>query len=618
LSDSRWISDVATALADGAPVDWEALESELPDSAARALLANFRRIEVITKAHGTATRPAEAREPSGPETTPASWGPLTIVERIGQGASADVYRAVDPRLDRVVALKLRRQRVQESDADAATLAEARMLARVHHPNVVTIHGADRLEGTVGLWMEFVDGVTLAEAVRANGPFLPDQVVAIGVTICNALSAIHRAGLLHRDVKAQNVMIDRNGRTVLTDLGAGCELPTHESRPESPSPDLAGTPLYLAPEVLGGAPPSQRSEVYSVGVLLYYLASGLFPVEGRSLRGMRDAHELGRHVPLRTVARTAPGPLARVIDAATEPDDSIRYADVEVLCEALRELQSPGNRLIAFLRALFVTSRVRGWIDGAVTIGRRDVRRPDGALARLWRTPAQAAAVTALVEIVELPARWLLWRVMAFGVLPALAMGATAMLAQPVRHGAPPATLLRLGLSSATVLFEYLPVTWFYIAVWRGRRQHLPVAALAALTICATVAISHLGAPVNVALFSLRQGLSYAEATRVLKAAGLPTTDLLPGFGLMAGAMVLAGHVLATRRLATRLLLSAATPFVYLVVISIARLPMFVARVEHINGPWPLNDIPIAWMIAAVLLVIATALFSAPPAPDRDR
>src|SRR6187401_340854 len=152
---------------------------------------------------------------------PVTWGPLRVMQKIGRGRFGDVYRAWDPRLDREVALKLLRHRPADRDPlGASVIEEGRMLARVRHPNIVTIHGAERINDRVGLWMELIDGETLHQVFEAGGPLAPADVAAIGAQVAQALEAVHRAGLIHRDIKAQNVMRDGDGRIVLMDFGTG--------------------------------------------------------------------------------------------------------------------------------------------------------------------------------------------------------------------------------------------------------------------------------------------------------------------------------------------------------------------------------------------------------------
>ena len=289
--------DLAAAVADGVPVDWMSATQTLgPDE--RQLLDGLRLIAEVTGERGVVLPPRPAR--SGPMQIRAAptaaldpgvrlehWGPLRIIEQVGRGTFGDVYRAWDTRLDREVALKILRRHDASSDS-TTVIEEGRLLARVRHPNVVTVYGAERINGRVGVWMEFVHGRTLEDELREHGAFPLDRVVLIAVELGDALAAVHRAGLLHRDVKTHNVMRDRDGRLLLTDFGGGELLESGESAA------AVGTPLYAAPEVVDGQPATRQSDIYSLGVLLYRLATGRYPVEGRTLEEVRAAHAEGRH------------------------------------------------------------------------------------------------------------------------------------------------------------------------------------------------------------------------------------------------------------------------------------------------------------------------------------
>src|SRR4029453_2654500 len=147
------------------------------------------------------------------EPLPAAPGsPPSLREVIGRGAYGTVYRAWDPRLDREVALKLIPESIGPGYAEAG-IPQARLLAKINHPNVVTIYGAARAEGMVGLWMELIEGQTLEQILQERGRFRAREATLVGLDVCEALAAVHGAGLLHRDVKAHNVMRDRNGRIV---------------------------------------------------------------------------------------------------------------------------------------------------------------------------------------------------------------------------------------------------------------------------------------------------------------------------------------------------------------------------------------------------------------------
>jgi serine/threonine-protein kinase len=333
--------DLAAAVADGAPVDWEAAESTAASDSERRQIQRLRLVHQVAAASalgspGRDARPHESLlHPAGgderddtTDAAPVIWGPLRVIEKIGRGRFGDVYRAWDPRLDRDVALKLlRRRHADEDGAGSAAIEEGRLLAKVRHPNVVTVYGAERIENRVGLWMELIRGETL-EQVVARGPLTADDAMAIGVTVCQALAAVHDAGLLHRDMKAQNVMREDMGRVVLMDFGTGRELDV-----DAPA-EFAGTPLYLAPEVLAGAASSRQSDLYSVGVLLYHLVTGTFPVNGRTLADIRAAHarvaQSGALDPLDRL----PESLRPVVTRALSRDPEARFASALDMAEAL--------------------------------------------------------------------------------------------------------------------------------------------------------------------------------------------------------------------------------------------------------------------------------------------
>ena len=175
----------------------------------------------------------------------------------------------------------------------STLAEARRLARVRHSRVVTVLGVEQVDGQVGIWMELLKGQTLDALVRANGPLNAHEAALIGADVCSALAAVHRAGLLHRDVKAHNVVREHGGRIVLMDLGAGREI-------DQTSSELTGTPLYLAPELLDGGAATIASDLYGVGALLFFLTTETLPVMAGTVGELKQAHRQGRRRALRDV------------------------------------------------------------------------------------------------------------------------------------------------------------------------------------------------------------------------------------------------------------------------------------------------------------------------------
>ena len=357
------LEDVAAAILDGTPIDWDSLESKVhePD---QSMLARLKLLATVRNVHQPA--PPVSHEVLD------HWGPLRIVEPLGHGAFGEVYRAWDTRLDREVALKLlpidsrvvdeQRSSIIEDDAQhSSIIEEGRLLARVRHPNVVTIHGAERIGDRIGLWMELVNGRTLEQLLGEGRVFTASEVVGLSLDLCHAVSAVHKAGLLHRDIKAQNVMMANDGRVVLMDFGAGREL-------SAKSGALAGTPLYLAPEVLNKRDATIQSDVYSLGVLLYHLLTNAYPVRGADLHGLREAHQRGESTPLASARPDLPTSLARVIDRAIAREPELRYASADALAADLASLQ-PRSRLAYWAAAVIAASivclawsawEIRGW------------------------------------------------------------------------------------------------------------------------------------------------------------------------------------------------------------------------------------------------------------------
>jgi hypothetical protein len=250
-----------------------------------------------------------------------AWGGLRIVDRLGRGGFGCVYRAWDDTLAREVALKIMRIPGSAPELAAELLAEGRLLARVRHRNVVTVYGAQQISDEVGLWMELVRGRSLADIIRQDGPLGADEAIVIGSSLAHALAAVHAAGLLHRDVKANNVMREAGGRIVLMDFGAGRDVTAAAAR--AGRGDLTGTPVYMAPEVLTGQQATPSTDLYSLGVLLFFLVTGRFPVEGRSVRDVLLAHGQGKLL-LSDLRPDLPDGFVRIVERALAADPKARY------------------------------------------------------------------------------------------------------------------------------------------------------------------------------------------------------------------------------------------------------------------------------------------------------
>jgi serine/threonine protein kinase/tetratricopeptide (TPR) repeat protein len=348
--DDPELARLASGVLDGEYVDWTACPSAASDGVREELEVLAEVVHLHRSLHA-ADRQGHAPFPH----LPWQAGNLTITECVGRGAFGAVFRAWDSQLERNVALKFLHD---EDGGDDGRLEEGRLLAKVRHPNVVTVHGAERINDRVGLVTEFVDGRTLAEIVKCDGPFGFAETLSVALDLCRALTAVHQAGLLHGDVKPQNVMRQHDGRIVLMDFGAGHQ--SHEAAARA-----AGTPLFLAPEVLSGAAATAQSDIYSLGVLLHYLLTASYPVVGPTLLDIRRAHAAGRRTPLRQARPDLPGRFLAVIERALESDRRRRFSSADEMRRSLENVAAARHRRRAASAATaLVLIGIGTWISGS--------------------------------------------------------------------------------------------------------------------------------------------------------------------------------------------------------------------------------------------------------------
>ena len=331
---------LANLIDDDQPIDWESEAVVATSDEERAVLAELRVLAALTRVYRDpdAVGATEVMAPADPAHPPTSWASLTILEQIGRGGFASVFRARDV-LGRFVALKLFPITQENAGAlSSRVLREGSLLARIEHANVVTVYGVERSNGCDGLWMQFINGRTLEQELQARGPLSGEEAALIGLDLCKALAAVHGSGLVHRDVKAQNVMREERGRTVLMDFGAGAELAGLDRTLE-----MAGTALYLAPELFDGRAATPTSDIYSLGVLLYRLVTQDYPVNGIDRFAIENAHRTGQVKRLRDARPDLSTTFVEAVESALSSDPAKRPQTAGELEAALTRRDGNGSK-----------------------------------------------------------------------------------------------------------------------------------------------------------------------------------------------------------------------------------------------------------------------------------
>ena len=264
-------------------------------------------------------------------------GQFEVERELGRGGMGVVYLAREVTLDRLVALKvLPPMLARIPETRERFLREARTAARLAHPNVVPVYRADEAAGTAYFAMAFIDGESLAERVRDRGPLPPSEAVPILRAVAWALAYAHARNVVHRDVKPDNILLERvSGRTLVTDFGiAHHSAITDEGARLTRDGHILGTLHYMSPEQVSGEPLDGRSDLYSLGAVAYYVLSGRVPFEDLGGPAVLVAHATRPAPPLLHVAPTVLPSLAAVVDRclAKRPDE--RYATGEALADAL--------------------------------------------------------------------------------------------------------------------------------------------------------------------------------------------------------------------------------------------------------------------------------------------
>ncbi|HDQ72162.1 MAG TPA: Stk1 family PASTA domain-containing Ser/Thr kinase [Chloroflexi bacterium] len=257
-----------------------------------------------------------------------------LLELVGSGGMAAVYRGLDTLLQRQVAIKLLREGFAGDPSFLVRFQrEAMAAARLDHPNIVTVHDVGQDGERHYIVMEYIDGQNLKSFIRQNARLNVQQAIDIAIQICDGVGHAHKAGIIHCDIKPQNVLITKDVRVKVTDFGiarALSELGITESD------TVWGSPLYFAPEQAAGDPPSPASDVYSIGVVMYEMLSGLPPFQAEKPAALALMHMREDPPPLAVRNPQVPAQLEWVVRKVLSKEPAARYRTAEQLAHVLKE------------------------------------------------------------------------------------------------------------------------------------------------------------------------------------------------------------------------------------------------------------------------------------------
>ncbi|MBK8618530.1 MAG: serine/threonine protein kinase [Anaerolineales bacterium] len=258
-----------------------------------------------------------------------------LLEKLGSGGMADVFRARDPVLDRIVAIKvLRKDYSSNPDFQSNFRMEARAAANLSHPNIVTVHDFGFADNLLFIVMEFIPGKDLKQLIRERGRFTVEAGIPLIIQACAGLGYAHRAGLVHCDVKPHNMLVSPDGRLKVTDFGIARALATIAIGERN---DIVwGSPLYFAPEQAQGEAPSPASDVYSIGVVMYELLCGTPPFTASTADELARLHISARPIPIREYIPDIPTALEEIIMKVLSKEPAARYRTADQLGRVLQK------------------------------------------------------------------------------------------------------------------------------------------------------------------------------------------------------------------------------------------------------------------------------------------
>jgi predicted Ser/Thr protein kinase len=277
-------------------------------------------------------RPSPDTGERGSDIIGSTLGGCTIISKLGEGGMGAVFKAHDPGLDRMVAIKVLPPALARDEAHRERfLREARALARVKHHNLVQVYSVAVENGLHFISMEYIEGESLQQRIRSSGPMVIEQMLALGGQVLSALHAVHAQGITHRDIKSSNIMIDTEGRAVLMDLGLAKD---EESSGVTTAGVIIGTPEFMSPEQAMGELATPLSDIYSFGIVTYEMATGRVPFRGKSTVAVLRLQCEAQPASLREARPDLPAEYVEAVSRAMKKDPRERPQSAADLAELM--------------------------------------------------------------------------------------------------------------------------------------------------------------------------------------------------------------------------------------------------------------------------------------------